>query len=50
MTAEQKEILQLVATLEGRSITDFVITHAAQAARQTIEEHTILYSLTTYFI
>jgi uncharacterized protein (DUF1778 family) len=42
LTAEQKEIIQLAATLEGRSLTDFVVQKSAEAARRTIEEHTIL--------
>lgn len=41
ITAEQKEILKLAATLEGRSVTDFVVQKATEAARQIIEEHTI---------
>lgn len=42
LTSEQKELLQLAATLEGRSVTDFVVSNATIAARRTIEEHTII--------
>ncbi|KYC39452.1 hypothetical protein WA1_32550 [Scytonema hofmannii PCC 7110] len=42
LTREQKELLQRAADLEGRSLTDFVVSHAQIAALQTIEEYTII--------
>jgi uncharacterized protein (DUF1778 family) len=42
LTREQKELLQRAADLEGRTLTDFVVSHAQQAAIKTIEEHTII--------
>ena len=37
--AEQKAIITHAATLQGRSITDFVVTSAYDAAREAIKEH-----------
>ncbi|OUL23536.1 DUF1778 domain-containing protein [Nostoc sp. 106C] len=42
LTSEQKELLQRAADLEGRTLTDFVVSHAQEAALRTIEEHTII--------
>ncbi|MDZ7958348.1 MAG: DUF1778 domain-containing protein [Aulosira sp. DedQUE10] len=42
LTTEQKELLQRAADLEGRTLTDFVVSHAQEAALRTIEEHTII--------
>lgn len=42
LTREQKELLQRAADLEGRTVTDFVVSHAQEAAIRTIEEHTII--------
>ncbi|OUL35534.1 hypothetical protein BV372_10830 [Nostoc sp. T09] len=42
LTREQKELLQWAADLEGRTVTDFVVSHAQEAAVRTIEEHTII--------
>ncbi|MDZ8053144.1 MAG: DUF1778 domain-containing protein [Aulosira sp. ZfuVER01] len=42
LTSEQKEFLQRAADLEGRTLTDFVVSHAQEAALRTIEEHTII--------
>jgi uncharacterized protein (DUF1778 family) len=39
VTAEQKELLQRAADLEGRSLTDFVVSHAQEAALKTIETY-----------
>lgn len=39
---EQKELLQRAADLQGLSLTDFVVSTAAQAARQVIHEHQII--------
>ncbi|MBD2595770.1 hypothetical protein BCD64_03265 [Nostoc sp. MBR 210] len=42
LTREQKELLQWAADLEGRTVTDFVVSHAQEAAIKTIEEHTLI--------
>lgn len=42
ITPEQKEILQHAAELEGRSLTDFVVSSAQEAARRVIHDHEIL--------
>jgi uncharacterized protein (DUF1778 family) len=42
LSREQKELLQWAADLEGRSLTDFVVSHAQNAALQTISEHTVI--------
>ena len=39
---EQKAVIQRAAELEGRSITDFVVQNAYQAAKKVIEENTIV--------
>lgn len=38
VTPEQKEMLAYAASLEGRSLTDFVIASAQKSARRAIEE------------
>ncbi|MGE0315901.1 MAG: DUF1778 domain-containing protein [Lautropia sp.] len=35
----QKDLLTQAAALEGRTVTDFVVSHACDAALQTIREH-----------
>lgn len=46
LTAEQKDIIQRAADLERRSISDFVVANAYDAARQVIREHeTIMLSV-----
>ena len=42
LSREQKELLQWAADLEGRSLTDFVVSHAQNAAVQTISAHTTI--------
>jgi uncharacterized protein (DUF1778 family) len=42
LSREQKELLQWAADLEGRSLTDFVVSHAQNAALQTISQHTVI--------
>lgn len=42
LNEEQKSLIQRAADLEGRSMTDFVIHSAQEAAQQTIERRTIL--------
>ena len=38
LSREQKELLQRAADLQGRTLTDFVVASAHQAALRTIEE------------
>ncbi|MDF5731323.1 MAG: DUF1778 domain-containing protein [Rhizonema sp. PD38] len=42
LTREQKELLQQAASLEGRTLTDFVVSSAHAAALRTIQEHTLM--------
>ena len=42
VTAEQKNLIERAATLQGRSVTDFVLTSVQDAARRAIEEHSQL--------
>ena len=42
ITAEQKALIEHAAALQGRSITEFVLTSVQDAARRAIEEHEIL--------
>lgn len=42
ITPAQKEILQYAAELEGRSLTDFVVSSAQATAKRIIQEHEIL--------
>lgn len=39
VTAEQKTLIERAATLQGRTVTDFVLTSLQDAARRAIEEH-----------
>jgi uncharacterized protein (DUF1778 family) len=39
LTPEQKSLLLRAATLTGRSLTDFVVTSAQEAAARTLREH-----------
>lgn len=39
ITAEQKALLSRAAELRGASLTDFVVSSAQEAARETIREH-----------
>ncbi len=39
VTAEQKNLIERAAALQGRTITDFVLTSVQDAARRTIEEY-----------
>lgn len=39
VTAEQKSLIEHAAALQGRTVTDFVLTSAQDAARRAIEEH-----------
>jgi uncharacterized protein (DUF1778 family) len=42
VSTPQKEILQRAADLEGRSLTDFVISSAQEVAKRVISEHEVL--------
>lgn len=39
VTAAQKSLIERAAALQGRSVTDFVLTSVQDAARRAIEEH-----------
>lgn len=39
VTADQKNLIERAAALQGRSVTDFVLTSVQEAARRAIEEH-----------
>ncbi|PWB78626.1 MAG: DUF1778 domain-containing protein [Methylocystaceae bacterium] len=39
VTAEQKRLIERAAALQGRTVTDFVLTSVQDAARRTIDEH-----------
>ena len=39
ITTEQKKLVEHAAALEGRTVTDFVVTSVQDAARRAIETH-----------
>ena len=39
VSPEAKALCQKAATLQGRSLTDFVVTSAVEAAARTVREH-----------
>jgi uncharacterized protein (DUF1778 family) len=39
VTAEQKTLIERAAALQGRTVTDFVLTSVQEAARRAIEQH-----------
>ena len=39
VTAEQKRLIERAALLQGRTVTDFVLTSVQDAARRAIQEH-----------
>ncbi|HEY4987643.1 MAG TPA: DUF1778 domain-containing protein [Bradyrhizobium sp.] len=39
VTTEQKMLIERAAALQGRTVTDFVLTSVQDAARRAIEEH-----------
>lgn len=39
VTADQKTLIERAAALQGRTVTDFVLTSVQDAARRAIEEH-----------
>jgi uncharacterized protein (DUF1778 family) len=42
ISKEQKQLLLRAAFLEGRSLSDFVISSAQEAAKQTVRDHELL--------
>ena len=42
ITAEQKELIELAAAYEGRSVSDFVVGTVHDAAKAIIQEHEML--------
>jgi len=39
VTVQQKNLIERAAALQGRTVTDFVLTSVQDAARRAIEEH-----------
>jgi uncharacterized protein (DUF1778 family) len=39
VTADQKSLIEHAAAIQGRTVTDFVLTSVQEAARRAIEEH-----------
>jgi uncharacterized protein (DUF1778 family) len=39
VTSEQKSLIEHAAALQGRTVTDFVLTSVQEAAKRAIEEH-----------
>ena len=39
VTADQKSLIEHAAALQGRTVTDFVLTSVQEVARRAIEEH-----------
>jgi len=39
VTAEQKALIERAAALQGRTVTDFVLTSVQEAARRAIEDN-----------
>ena len=42
ITADQKALIQRAAELEGRSVTDYVVSSVQDAARRTVEAHDVI--------
>jgi uncharacterized protein (DUF1778 family) len=42
VSPEQKTLLERAAALEGRSLTDFVVSSAQSAAMETIQRHEVV--------
>jgi uncharacterized protein (DUF1778 family) len=42
VSSEQKSLLERAAALEGRTLTDFVVSSAQAAALETIERHAVI--------
>lgn len=41
ITADQKALIQRAAELEGRSVTDYVVSSVQDAAKRTVEAHDV---------
>jgi uncharacterized protein (DUF1778 family) len=41
ISARQRDLFQRAAAIEGRSVTDFVLAHAQEAAQRTIEHESL---------
>jgi uncharacterized protein (DUF1778 family) len=42
ITTDQKALIQRAAELEGRSVTDYVISSVQDAAKRTVEAHDLM--------
>lgn len=42
ITADQKALIQRAAELEGRSLTDYVVSSVQDAAKRTVEAHDLM--------
>ena len=42
ITTDQKALIQRAAELEGRSVTDYVVSSVQDAARRTVEAHDVM--------
>lgn len=42
VTAEQKALIEHAAALQGRTVTDFVLTSVREAAQRAIEDHEVI--------
>ena len=42
ITTDQKALIQRAAELEGRSVTDYVVSSVQDAARRTVEAHDLM--------
>lgn len=41
ITADQKALIERAASVQGRTVTDFVVATLQEAAKQAIAEHTV---------
>ena len=41
VTPDQKELIERAACVQGRTVTDFVVSALQEAAKQAIAEHTV---------
>jgi uncharacterized protein (DUF1778 family) len=42
LSSEAKAVIQRAADISGRSVSDFVVSSALEAARETIREHEVI--------
>jgi len=42
ITADQKALIQRAAELEGRSVTDYVVSRVQDAAKRAVEAHDVI--------